>query len=261
MNKTEAVMIDIHSHILFGVDDGAETFEESMELIKEEVEKGVSHIIFTPHFNKRNYHQDKDKTLANFHSLKEATQKENLNVELYLGNEVYMDFNNYDSIIENGFTTLAESKYILVEFNELIPPDNMPEICYEINVSGYIPIIAHAERYEILYKNRQMLIDVLNEGAHLQVNASSILHKENKERNKLAHFLLKNKLVSFIASDVHNTTSRKFYLDEAYKEVSKKYGKNYADEIFKLNQLNVINKTKFESSNYQPKRSILSKLF
>jgi protein-tyrosine phosphatase len=64
MNKTEAVMIDIHSHILFGVDDGAETFEESMELIKEEVEKGVSHIIFTPHFNKRNYHQDKDKTFG-----------------------------------------------------------------------------------------------------------------------------------------------------------------------------------------------------
>lgn len=254
-------MIDIHSHILFGVDDGAETFEESMELIKEEVEKGVSHIIFTPHFNKRNYHQDKDKISANFHSLKEATQKENLNVELYLGNEVYMDFNNYDSIIENGFTTLAESKYILVEFNELIPPDNMPEICYEINVSGYIPIIAHAERYEILYKNRQMLIDVLNEGAHLQVNASSILHKENKERNKLANFLLKSKLVSFVASDVHNTTSRKFYLDEAYKEVSKKYGQEYTNQIFKHNQFHVICNRDFKSPKYRPKKSILSKFF
>ncbi len=254
-------MIDIHSHILFGVDDGAETFDESMKLIKEEVEKGVTHIILTPHFNKRDYHLHKEKVSVNFHALKEAAKKENLNVQLYLGNEVYMDFKNYTSVIENGFTTLAGSRYILVEFNEIIPPDNMPEICYEINVSGYIPILAHAERYEIFNKNRNLLSEVLNEEAHLQVNASSILNKENKGRNKFAHFLLKNKLVSFVASDVHNTTSRKFYLDEAYKEVSKKYGQEYADEIFKFNQLNVINNINFESPEFKPKKSILSKFY
>lgn len=254
-------MIDIHNHILFGVDDGAKTFDESMELIKEEVKKGVTHIIFTPHFNKRNYHLYQDKVSFNFRLLKEASEKENLSVQLYLGNEVYLDSTKYTSIIDNGFNTLADSKYILVEFNEIIPPDNMPEICYEINVSGYIPIIAHAERYEILYDNTKLLSEILYEGAHLQVNASSILNKENRERNKFAHYLLKNQLISFAASDVHNTASRKFHLDEAYQAVTKIYGKVYADKIFKHNQVNIISNLNFDSPKFLSKKKIFSKFF
>lgn len=254
-------MIDMHNHILFGVDDGARTLEESMELINEEVKKGVSQIIFTPHFNKRKYYLNQDKVSANFQMLKEASKKENLNVQLYLGNEIYLDSNDYISIIDNGFYTLAGSKYILVEFNEIIPLDNMPEICYEINVSGYIPIIAHTERYEILYRNTNLLCEILNEGAHLQVNASSIINKENKSRNKFAHYLLKNQLISFAASDVHNTVSRRFYLDEAYKSVAKICSKEYADKIFKHNQLNIINNLSFDSPKFLSKKSILSKIF
>lgn len=240
-------MIDMHNHTLFGVDDGPETIEESMELIKEAANRGVTHLIATPHFNKRNYHLNNDKVTVNFQLLKESLDKENINIELYLGSEVYMDSVGYASIIDNGFNTLAGSNYLLVEFNELIPPSNMPEICYEITVNGYIPIIAHAERYEILYKDSKLLGEILDEGAHLQVNASPIVNKENKGRNKFAHYLLKNELVSFAASDVHNNTSRRFHLDEAYDAVCKLCGTFYADNIFKQNQLNIINNKKFDS--------------
>ena len=254
-------MIDIHSHILFGVDDGANTLEESMELIKEEVTKGVTHIIFTPHFNKRNYHLNQDKSSVNFQILKEASKKENLNVHLYLGNEIYLDSIGYASILDNGFYTLAGSKYILVEFNEIIPPDNMPEICYEINMGGYVPIIAHVERYEILHNNTNLLSQLLNEGAHLQINASSVINKENKAKNKFAHYILKNQLASFVASDVHHTLSRKFYLDKAYTAVTNIYSKEYADKIFKHNQLNIINNFLLDSPKFLSKKSILSKFF
>jgi|LAHS01.1.fsa_nt_gb protein-tyrosine phosphatase len=254
-------MIDMHSHILFGVDDGAKTLEESMELIREEVKKGVTHIIFTPHFNKRNYHLNQDKISANFQILKEYSEKENLNVQLYLGNEIYLDSIAYASIIDNGFYTLAGSKYVLVEFNELIPPVNIPEICYEINMSGYFPIMAHAERYEILYNNTKLLSEILDEGTHLQVNASSVIKNDNKARNKFTHYLLKNQLISFVASDVHNTVLRKFHLDEAYKAVTKIYGVEYADKIFKNNQLNIINNLYFDSPKFLSKKGILSKFF
>lgn len=253
-------MIDMHNHILFGVDDGPETIEESMELIREASNKGVSHIVFTPHFNKRNYSLNHDKVSVNFQLLKEATNEERINIELYLGNEVYLDSFGYNSIIENGFNTLAGSKYLLVEFNEILPPSNIPEICYEIAIKGYIPIIAHAERYEILYNNLKLLGEILNEGAHLQINASSILNKENKKRNKFAHYLLKNEIISFVASDVHNNTSRGFYLDEAYGEVCKICSKLYADKIFKLNQLNIINDKKLDSPKLQAKGRFLSKI-
>jgi len=254
-------MIDMHSHILFGVDDGAKTLEESMELIREEVKKGVTHIIFTPHFNKRNYNKNQDKISANFQILKEYSEKENLKVQLYLGNEIYLDSTAYASIIDNGFYTLAGSKYVLVEFNELIPPVNIPEICYEINMSGYFPIMAHAERYEILYNNTKLLSEILDEGTHLQVNASSVIKNDNKARNKFAHYLLKNQLISFVASDVHNTVSRKFHLDEAYKAVTKIYGIEYADKIIKNNQLNIINNLYFDNPKFLSKKGILSKFF
>lgn len=254
-------MIDMHNHILFGVDDGPETIEESMELIKEASSKGVTHIVFTPHFNKRNYNLNQNEVSDNFQILKEEINKENINLELYLGNEVYLGSVGYTLIIDNGFYTLAGSKYILVEFNEMLPPSNIPEICYEIAVNGYVPIIAHAERYEILHNNRKLLGEILDEGAHLQINASSVLNKDNKERNKFAHYLLKNEIVSFVASDVHNNTSRGFYLDEAYDEVCKICIKSYADNIFKLNQLNIINDKKMDNPKLPAKRKFLSKFF
>lgn len=254
-------MIDIHNHILFGVDDGPETIEESMELVRDMLSKGVTHIIVTPHFNKKNSNLNYDKVTVNFQILKETINKEVLDIELYLGNEVYLDSVGYATIIDNGFNTLAGSIYLLVEFNEILPPLNIPEICYEINISGYIPIIAHAERYEILYKNRKLLVEILDGGAHLQINASSILNKENKGRNKFAHYLLKNGLISFAASDVHNNNSRKFLLDEAYDAVCKFCSQSYADNIFKHNQLNIIHNKKFDSPKLSSKKTLMSKIF
>lgn len=251
-------MIDMHNHIMFGIDDGAKTFEESMELIKEATNKGVTDIIFTPHFNKRNYNQNR--VLENFQSLKDSSEKVNLNINLYLGNEVYIA-NTYASILDNGFNTLADSNYILIEFNELMLPVSMPEICYEIKMAGCIPIIAHAERYGVLHSDAKLLKDILGEGAHLQVNATAILKKENKERNKFAHYLLKNELISFIASDVHNNSSRKFYLDEAYKTVCKISGTSYADKIFRQNQLNIINNKEFDSPKLNFKKTLIKKPF
>lgn len=257
-------MIDIHNHMLFGVDDGAKTIEDSIALIKDAINKGVSHIIFTPHYkpNDKSIVSDMKKVSQNFDVLKHIVYDEKLNVELYLGNEIYFRSNFYE-LLENGeFNTLAGSKYILIEFNVISTPKNIPEMCYESRIKGYIPIIAHVERYESLYNNNSLLNEILNEGAHLQVNASTILNMESKESYKFASHLLKNELVSFVASDVHNLDSRGFYLDIAYKRVKKLCGDNYADKIFYINQQKILSNEYFDTPKIKLGRGgILSKLF
>lgn len=254
-------MIDMHSHILFGVDDGALVLKDSLDLIKEEIKKGVTKIILTPHFNKRKGDVP-DLIDENFKVLSGAISYEGLEVQLFLGCEVYLENNYYDVIWNEPIITLAGSDYILVEFSMTDTPKNIPEICYEARLNGYIPIIAHVERYDILYDNNQLIKDILNEGAHFQVNASAVINKEDKESHKFVNYLLKNELVSFVASDVHNNNSRGFYLDEAYKTVNKVYSHNYAEKIFKTNQENIIINEYFESPKLEiSKKGIISKLF
>jgi len=255
-------MIDMHNHILFGVDDGAKTIENSIELIKEEIKKGVSHIIFTPHYKNKVVELDMEKVTRNFDDLKEFAANENLNVKLYLGNEIYFGSDFYKVLESGKFNTLAESDYILIEFSVIDTPKNIAEMCYEARIKGYIPIIAHVERYSLLYEDIQLLKDILNEGAHLQVNASTLFNRESKESNKFANFLLKNELISFVASDVHDMDSRCFYLDEAYKRVKKICSDSYVNKIFYINQQKILSNEYFDTPNIKSNRGkILSKLF
>lgn len=254
-------MIDMHTHVLFGVDDGAKTIENSLDLIKEEVNKGVSKIILTPHFKKRHGEKNVEKITENFKTLKEIVCEENLKVELFLGSEVYLDHNYYGTIWNESIITLAGSDYVLIEFSMTDIPKNIPEICYEVRLKGFIPIIAHVERYDILYDNTQLIKDILNEGAHFQINASTIVKKEEKESIKFANYMLKNELVSFVASDVHNRDSRAFYLDKAYSVVNKTCSHNYAEKIFKENQEKVIMNEYFDSPKIENKIGFISKLF
>lgn len=253
-------MIDMHSHILFGVDDGANTIDDSIKLIQEEIVKGVNHIILTPHY--KNKEIDMEKISRNFNTLNECVNNENLDVKLFLGNEVFFDSNFYEVLDKGSFNTLASSDYVLIEFSLNDIPNNIAEMCYETRLKGYVPIIAHVERYSLLYNNMELLKDILNEGALLQVNASTIINKESKESNKFASYLLKHELVSFVASDVHNMNSRGFYLDEAYKVVKKLCGDKYADKIFKLNQQKIISNEYFDTPVIKSSGGrILSKLF
>ena len=150
----------------------------------------------------------------------------------------------------------------MIEFNYIDYPSNIAEMCYEARSMGYKTIIAHAEKYKSLHDDMQLLESVLAEGALLQINASSILNKEYKEYYKFANELLNRRLVSFVASDVHDLINRGVYLDEAYNVVKKKYGDAYADKIFNLNQLNILSDEYIEVPSLTPaRRGLFSNLF
>lgn len=228
-------MIDIHTHILPGVDDGSPSLESSIEMIKQEINDGVESIILTPHVQSRVQKVDITLHQEIFESLKSEVLKQGLKINLYLGAEIH-----YRSHLEPDYQTmsLAGSKYILVEFSPMIETP-IEDIVYDISRSGFIPIIAHIERYQYLQFDDYYKIK--NTGALLQMNASAILGLEKIVNKKLVHKLLKEKLIDFVATDTHHPEKRPPNMKACYDLLKKSYDESYLNEIFYLNQKKILN--------------------
>lgn len=221
-------MIDIHNHSLFGVDDGAKTIEDSLLMLEDAINNNITDLILTPHLNKRNKSKDVDK---NFSILKEKAK--DLNINLYLGREVR--FYEYEDI---DYQTLNNTNYCLIEFSTIIEQP-VEEACFNLKGNNIIPIIAHVERYHYLKRSDYFN---LKDAALLQINAETIIGRASHRKDfKIAKYLLKNKLVDFVASDAHNSKDRKNEMLKAYNVVKKKYGSTYANLIFKENAVKIIN--------------------
>lgn len=186
-------MIDIHTHILPNVDDGSDSLEISRYLLNQEIEEGITKVILTPHQNKQSL--DKDGLTKKFNEFKESVK--DLNVELYLGSELYYYTGIKDDLLANKILTLMDSKYFLIEFSTRVEY-NIKDILYDLSIIGYKPIIAHIERYDYLSFDDYFEIAKY---AKIQVNAKSFYNKNYK---KACKFLLKNNLIDFIASDCHD---------------------------------------------------------
>lgn len=227
-------IIDIHDHILFDVDDGAKNLNESLEMLERAYVGGCHTIILTPHFHLgRNYINNK-KVKTNFDILKSEASKKFPDLDLYLGNEVYYSYDIPDMLERSEIFTLANSDYILVEYNEVAEIDFIKNSIIEIRQMGYLPVIAHVERIETVYDIKQVC-DFIGMGAYIQVNAGSVLRRNRKVKK-----MLKNQLVHFISSDAHNLQNRSFNLDSCFDIVNKKYGEDYANRIFYKNASKII---------------------
>jgi len=222
-------LIDIHNHTLFGVDDGAKTLDEALLMIDEAIKNNISHIVLTPHYNKRSH--SVNTVLKHFDELKNAVKDRP--IELYLGRE-----HKYYELEKNPvYYTMHDSKHVLIEFDTVLE-NPIEEICYSLSLKGYKPIVAHIERYHYLTKEDYMLI---KQYAELQINSNSVLGLSSvKKDNKIAKYLLKNKLADYVASDTHDVTRRNNTLFQAYKRVKKKYGVQYANTLFKENAKKII---------------------
>ena len=163
--------IDIHSHILYNIDDGSKSLEESINIIKEHIKMGFTDIVVTPHYIENTKYIANNLTKQNIlKKLKEELKKQNININLYLGNEVFIN-NNIEELINNKeISTINNSKYILIEFPMNQKPKDVNNIIYELRIKGIIPIIAHPERYDYVEKNPDIVNEWIEEGAILQSN-------------------------------------------------------------------------------------------
>ncbi len=223
-------MVDIHSHILPFVDDGSDSLSASINLLKEEIKNGVEKIILTPHNKSGHYNAPIEEIEKNFSLLKAEAEKENLNLELFLGQEIYINDSIYEKLKSKNFLPINNTKYILIEFNYFVDTD-IQSYVHNIVLLGYIPIIAHIERYTYLDWN--LLYDLKMLGALIQVNATCIAGLFGKKIKKNVLKAIKAELIDFVASDIHD--SRLSYMKKAYMQVCKSAGKQIADNVFKLN--------------------------
>lgn len=228
--------IDIHSHIIYDVDDGSKSLEQSIDSLKQIKKIGLDSVVCTPHFKKgrtEKIHKVKD----NFLKLKEEASK--LGINLYIGNELMYTDEMIDLLAKRKLIGINFSKYILVEFrrNENKNINDILMILEDMIDAGYRPILAHPELY-VNYHNIEYMKRIKDLGVMLQMDATSLFERKHK---KLCKKMLKEKLIDVVASDSHCTKKRNYLIyAKAYKKIKKKYGKEYTDIIFYENPYSFI---------------------
>lgn len=198
-------MKDIHNHILYGLDDGCKDEEESLEILKKIISSGVSEIVFTPHYivdtDYRANNKDKRKV---FNKLKKIIKKNNLDIKVYLGNEIFFCDNIIELINMGEVSSIYDSKCLLIEFPMMNLPCNAKNVFEELISMGYEVILAHPERYYFVKKDINILNDFVSMGVHLQGNYTSLFGKYGRESKKVLKKLLKRGMIDILSSDTHH---------------------------------------------------------
>lgn len=257
-------MIDIHCHILPNVDDGSESLEESIAMAKIAESEGITKIVNTSHCHFDFKYKKGNELKLELEKFNQALKEENINIEVLLGNELYYTSDLIERFNELDFFSMNNSKYILMEFSPINFPKNIEDVIYEIKIRGYIPIIAHAERYKQVQEDVNIVLDCIKEGALIQVNASSILGKNGEKVEDTSKKLLDNNMVHFVATDAHSSNRRRPLIKDSYNYILKNYGKEVSEKLFIENPTAVIENRDISILNptkYEEKRSFLKRLF
>lgn len=218
-------MIDLHCHILPGIDDGAQTMEDSLEMARQAVSEGIYTIVATPHHQNGKYINEKNEILQRVAALNEQLLQENIPLTILPGQESRI----YGEMIEdyrNGkiLTLNSTNKYVFVEFPSSQVPRFTERLLYDVQSEGLTPIIVHPERNSRLIEDPDILYNLVNKGAMTQVTASSLTGRFGKKIKKFSMDLIDANLTHMIASDAHNISGRNFHMQEASELISAEYG-------------------------------------
>lgn len=242
--KNKEKYIDIHCHLINGIDDGSSSLEQSLRQLIIASKIGLKNIICTSHicYGKN----DKLKKIENnLNILKEYSKK--LGIHLYLGNEILYNHSIIDLLKEGKISTLNGTNYILVEFrrSENMDFDNLLNLLEDLVDHGYMVILAHPELYPY-YSKLKYMKRLKQEGILLQLDASSILKtRGNHKIYKFSKKLLKHRLIDFVASDNHCDKKRNYYIfKKAYKKIKRRYNKEYVNNIFYNNPKTILDSVK-----------------
>lgn len=225
-------MIDIHTHILPGVDDGADTLEESVAMVRIAADAGTTDIVATPHANLEFTFDPElvDKKIA------ELTEASGRIVRIHRGCDFHLHYDNIQDALQNPSKYAVNQKsYVLVEFSDLLIARTTDEVFHRMRLVGMIPIITHPERNGLLQRRIDRLGFWVSSGCYLQVTAQSLLGGFGRKVKVFSEELMRRGLVHFVASDAHDSRHRPPRLDEAYRYVEKKFGSEWAERLFVVN--------------------------
>ena len=222
---------DIHSHVIWGVDDGAETEEETFRMLREAAEDGISRIICTPHVTPGVYEFPEERFREHFRAAEEYIAREGLGITLQTGAEILYTDSTPRLIREGRIMTLAGTRYLLVEFSPTDTKDHIYGAVQKIAGAGMIPVIAHMERYPAIGKTEQAREMKQRFGAMIQINARSLVRKQPLLRRKFFDSLFRENLCDFIATDAHAMEGRGTCMKAGMEALRQKFGEEAARRI------------------------------
>ena len=241
------MLVDLHNHVLPVLDDGPSTELEAILLIQNAAKNGVTHIVATPHHRNGRFDQDINVIKDSIHNLNLLILEREIPVTILPGMEVHLHGELLEELETNKMLTLANSqKYILIEFPVQLIPQFTEAVFYELQLKGYIPVIAHAEKNTEIRRHPKKLVDLINKGALVQVTAGSVTGANGKDLQEFALKLCQHQLVHFIASDAHDVHKRPFLIQQAYHVIQQKFGKKLVT-YFQQNAHHVIDGVEFET--------------
>jgi len=197
------IKADMHSHLLPGIDDGVKSFEESLEVINGLRALGYNKLITTPHIMSDFYRNSPEEIRALCEELRHELKKNNIEIEVECAAEYYLD-DHFEEELKAGTLMYFGDKYVLVETSYLNPANNFFEVLFNLRMAGYQPVLAHPERYVFMYEDFEKYKDIFVRDVLFAVNLASFVGYYSKESKKIAEWLVKEKMVHFIGSDVHN---------------------------------------------------------
>lgn len=237
-------MIDIHNHILYGLDDGSKTLEESCELLDSAIKAGVKAICFTPHFiPESRFMASISEKERKFLILKEKYAGK---IDLYLGNEIYMN-NDILELLKDKIEPLAKSKYLLIELPVCNEYPSLENILFQLQTAGYKVIIAHPERYLYFKNNISKIFRLMEQGIYFQGNYMSLFDTYGKSTKEQFIRLLKHRVYSFLASDIHHKDDNYYLkLKQGKEKIKHMTSKEYMEKLMETNPNKVIKNEKIE---------------
>lgn len=227
--------VDMHSHIIPNVDDGANSLDESMKMIKIAYEDGIRTMLATPHYHPIRGKESAEMILKNYYDLRQKVDDEYSDMNLFLGREVYYTTETAENLQNNRLLCLNDTHYVLVEYSSSVNSDYIIRSVNDIVNHGYVPIIAHIERYSCTQRNLSFIPEIKDMGAIIQVNVDSIMGESGIEMKKTCKKLLQNFFVDVIGTDAHNSGSRSPKIKKCAIYLSKKYNENYVYDLLNGN--------------------------
>lgn len=224
-------MVDIHSHILFGVDDGAKSIEDSICMAELAVKEGITDIIATPHAYSPQFHVPTEEVVGQVKLLNEVISEVGYPVKIHTGQEVRLHEHILSNLENCKAMTLAESRYVLLELPSHAVPAYTEQIIQLLLTQGKVPIIAHPERNRAVAENPKRLERLIRHGALAQVTAGSLAGRFGKNIQKLAVHLTEANLIHVYGSDIHNMTTRPLLFNE---------GLDYLEKVKLHDKMNIL---------------------